>query len=203
MAVDLRNLTPAEWAFVVVLLLLAMAGLYYVYTLLCGYRCLPLETTDCPGGKPHQLVYVNDVELGMLADHAEHAGKPCHGIRSFPPQTRAYTTPPGSPRSSKRQKTAPSIEPGEAIAQTNLFEHFDNIDGKWVSRRSAQPMGMDQQYRFEGVDDQAHTVYEDGAQWLAHQPYVEQEPLIGPKKKPVKEPTYFDWGFDDNMPTYL
>lgn len=85
MAVDLRDLTPAEWAFVAVLVLLAMAGLYYVYTLLCGYRCLPLETTDCPGGKPHHLVYVDDVELGMLADHAEHPGKPCHGIRSFEP----------------------------------------------------------------------------------------------------------------------
>ena len=53
MAVDLRDLTPAEWAFVIVLLLLAMAGIYYLYTLCCGYRCLPLKTTDCPGGEPN------------------------------------------------------------------------------------------------------------------------------------------------------
>ena len=75
MALDVRDLTPAQWAFVVVLLLLAMAGLYYVYTLCCGYRCLPLKTTDCPGGKPHHLVYVNDEELGVLAKIAKHEGR--------------------------------------------------------------------------------------------------------------------------------
>lgn len=80
-----RELTPAQWAFVVILLLLALAGLYYLYTLLCGYRCLPLKTTDCPGGTPHHLVYVNDEELGALAKIAKHDGLPCHGIRSYPP----------------------------------------------------------------------------------------------------------------------
>ena len=58
MAVDLRDLTPLQWALVVVLLLLAMAGIYYLYTLCCGYRCLPLETEACEGGAPHYLVYV-------------------------------------------------------------------------------------------------------------------------------------------------
>ena len=38
MAVDLRDLTPAEWAFVVVLLLLAMAAGYYLGRMACQAR---------------------------------------------------------------------------------------------------------------------------------------------------------------------
>ena len=82
------DLTPIQWAILVVLLLLAMAGMYYVYTLLRGYRSLPLKTTNCPGGEPHHLVYVDDYELGELAKIAKHNGKPCHGVRSFPPVRR-------------------------------------------------------------------------------------------------------------------
>ena len=81
------ELTP--WGLLLaVLVLLAMAGIYYLYTLCRGYRCLPLTTTDCPGGEPHHLVYVDDKELGVLAKIAKHTGKPCHGIRSYPDETK-------------------------------------------------------------------------------------------------------------------
>ena len=85
---DFGDFSPLAWAGVAVLVLLAMVGLYYLYTLCRGYRCLPLTTTDCPGGKPHHLVYVDDYELGELAKIAKHTGKPCHGIRSYPPGQR-------------------------------------------------------------------------------------------------------------------
>ena len=78
-----------QWAGLAVLVLLAVVGLYYLYTLYHGYRCLPLTTTDCPGGKPHHLVYVDDEELDMLAKIAKHTGKPCHGIRSYPKRQHA------------------------------------------------------------------------------------------------------------------
>ena len=79
------ELNVLAWAGIAVVVLLALAGLYYLYLRCCGYRCLPPTTTDCPGGKPHHLVYVNDYELGELAKIAKHTGKPCHGIDSFPP----------------------------------------------------------------------------------------------------------------------
>ena len=103
------ELKPLAWALLAVLVLLAIAGLYYLYTLCRGYRCLPLTTTDCPGGKPHHLVYVDDKELGVLAKIAKHTGKPCHGIRSYPVH---QSTPPSSP-SAKRRRTdeAPSTQP--------------------------------------------------------------------------------------------
>ena len=86
-----------QWALLVVLVLFAIVGLYYLYTLCRGYRCLPLKTTDCPGNKPHHLVYVNDYELGVLAKIAKHTGKPCHGIRSFPVYTREGLNAAGNP----------------------------------------------------------------------------------------------------------
>ena len=81
---DLSKLSACEWAVVGILLLLAAAGLYYVYLCCCGYHCVPLVTTKCPGGKPHHAVYVNDEELLALAKIAKHNGLPCHGIPSFP-----------------------------------------------------------------------------------------------------------------------
>ena len=83
---DIPDLTPLQWAFAVVLLLLAMAGIYYLYTLCCGYRCLPLETAACEGGEPHFLVYVTGPEKAALAKIAKHKGPPplCHGIDSYP-----------------------------------------------------------------------------------------------------------------------
>ena len=99
---DIPDLTPLQWAFAVVLLLLAMAGIYYLYTLCCGYRCLPLETAACEGGEPHFLVYVTGPEKAALAKIAKHKGPPplCHGIDSYPTN---HNTPPSSP-SAKRQK---------------------------------------------------------------------------------------------------
>ena len=90
MAVDLSDLTPLQWALLVVLLLLAMAGIYYLYTLCCGYRCLPLETAACEGGEPHFLVYVTGPEKAALAKIAKHTGPPplCHGIDSYPKRKR-------------------------------------------------------------------------------------------------------------------
>ena len=100
MAVDLRDLTPAEWAFVVVLLLVAMAGIYYLYTLCCGYRCLPLETAACEGGEPHFLVYVTGPEKAELAKMARHTGPPpsCHGIPSYPEAQVRYAQPIHQPK---------------------------------------------------------------------------------------------------------
>ena len=77
-----------QWVLLGVLVALALAGLWYVVLWLRGYRCLPLTTTDCPGGKPHHLVYVDDYELAALAKIAKHTGKPCHGIRSYPPKPK-------------------------------------------------------------------------------------------------------------------
>ena len=77
-----------QWVLLGVLVALALAGLWYVVLWLRGYRCLPLTTTDCPGGKPHHLVYVDDFELAALAKIAKHTGKPCHGIRSYPPKPK-------------------------------------------------------------------------------------------------------------------
>ena len=82
------ELSPLAWAGLAVLVLLAMVGLYYLYLVCRGYRCLPLTTTDCPGNKPHHLVYVDDEELAALAKIAKHTGKPCHGIRSYPPKPK-------------------------------------------------------------------------------------------------------------------
>ena len=81
------DLKPFQWALLAVLLLLAMAGIYYAYLLLRGYRCLPLKTAACKGGKPHYLVYVTRPEMDALSVIAKHKGAPpplCHGIPSYP-----------------------------------------------------------------------------------------------------------------------
>ena len=41
----LPDFSPLQWALLIVLLLLALLGLYYVSLLVRGYRCLPLSTT--------------------------------------------------------------------------------------------------------------------------------------------------------------
>ena len=85
-------------AFLVVVLLLALAGLYYLVThYVRGYdwrvQGLPYETMACPvnaEGKrqKHYLVYVNKKELDKVKEMAGHQGKPCHGIDSYPKRTR-------------------------------------------------------------------------------------------------------------------
>ena len=86
---------------VIVVVLLALVGLYY-YLARSYAIWLPYQTKDCPPDgtgkqRTHHLVYVNDVELGMLKDHAEHPGKPCHGIRSFPKAAKAKKGHGGNP----------------------------------------------------------------------------------------------------------
>ena len=81
-------------AVLVVVLLLALAGLYYLVTHYArGYdwrvQGLPYETMACPvnaEGKrqKHYLVYVNQEELDEVKKMARHQGKPCHCIDSYP-----------------------------------------------------------------------------------------------------------------------
>ena len=51
-----------EWAFVVVLLLLAIAGIWHIGARLAGYKVLPMYQPRACGGAPHQLAYITEHE---------------------------------------------------------------------------------------------------------------------------------------------
>jgi len=127
----LPDYSPLQWALLIVLLLLALLGLYYVSLLVRGYRCLPLSTTNCEGGKPHHLVYVTGPEKAALAKIAKHTGPPppCHGIDSYPQEKR------------KRTDEAPTQDP-DMWAEDNE-EYYEGVryDSADSSFRFAQPTG--------------------------------------------------------------
>ena len=140
-----------QWAGLAVLVLLAMVGLYYLYTLYRGYRCLPLTTADCPGNKPHHLVYVDDEELAALAKIAKHTGKPCHGIRSYPPKPK---------RSKDHQTRTVGVAGGEPI-EVDYSPHESVHDfARKFGRKYKETRGVDPPVHFyrENTDDDGEAV---------------------------------------------
>ena len=127
-----------QWVGLAVLVLLAMVGLYYLYTLYRGYRCLPLTTTDCPGNKPHHLVYVDDEEIAALAKIAKHTGKPCHGIRSFPVYTREGLNAAGNPATDEQLASVIArrkVRDSEGYRNHHRLEEWDTELQAMVFRR--------------------------------------------------------------------
>ena len=59
---DIPDLTPLQWALVVGLLLLAIAGIYHIAVRLAGYKVLPMYQPRACGGPPHQLAYITEKE---------------------------------------------------------------------------------------------------------------------------------------------
>ena len=140
-----------QWAGLAVLVLLAMVGLYYLYLLCRGYRCLPLTTADCPGNKPHHLVYVDDEELAALAKIAKHTGKPCHGIRSYPPKPK---------RRKDQQTRTVGVVGGEPI-EVDYSPHESVHDfARKFGRKYKETRGVDPPVHFyrENADDDGEAV---------------------------------------------
>ena len=119
---DIPDLTPLQWALVVVLLLLAMVGIGTSALGSLDTRCCPCTQPSACGGPPHQLAYITEkerfdlIEAGGLEAQPGTDGVPATQCKRGRIQHRL-----GRHAAAKRQKTAPSIEPSETAAQANLL----------------------------------------------------------------------------------
>ena len=139
---DIPDLTPLQWALAVVLLLLALAGIWHIGARLAGYKVLPMYQPSACGGPPHQLAYITANEAIWLIERARklnpqtQAGKPqlgTQGVPCYPVHDRGpYSSPPPSPKRFKRTDEAPSIEPNGETARVrdgyNFNEYVNFLD---------------------------------------------------------------------------
>ena len=100
---DIPDLTPLQWALVVALLLLAMAGIWHIAARLAGYKVLPMYQPSACGGPPHQLAYITEKERFDLIE-AGGLGVAKFGTQGVPcyPVQRARRRPPFSQASAAR-----------------------------------------------------------------------------------------------------
>ena len=142
---DIPDLTPLQWALVVVLLLLAMAGIYHIGARLAGYKVLPMYQPSACGGPPHQLAYITEkeridlIEAGGLGE----ARFGTQGVPCYPVHGRDYSTPPPSP---KRRRTdeapafsIPLAKGGDPHPHAPHLQNLhDNVDERDAAERVSE-----------------------------------------------------------------
>ena len=116
---DIQDLTPLQWALVVVLLLLAMAGIWHIGARLAGYKVLPFYQRSACGTKMHQLAYITEQERFDLIKRAKEkdansrAGEPQPGTQGVPCYTDDWEFKELPPRLAAHEKKWRAAKTGE------------------------------------------------------------------------------------------
>ena len=166
--------------------LLALVGLWHLAAVYgCGYKVLPMYQRSACGSQVHQLAYITEHERHQLMA-AGGSGKAQPGTQGVPCYPVHPSTPPPSPSAKrpKRSDETPTIRDKTKKKKAKFgFLRWNDIDDAATHLRREEEdhfMNLDKEFRQTGRDQApggGNAIYEDGSQWMAHEPYIQQHPL--------------------------